>query len=115
MNRPARAAAESIGSDPHGADALYLSAGYDTRVLTLTHPAFLAKQSGRVVDEMGFYVYVDRESPHDDPAAKVGLSLLVHEVHVAPLHPAGHQHAVCVLHQISEGLVAVGALDHSDK
>jgi len=58
--------AEWTGADPQGPAALYLSAGYDTRALTLTHPAFLAKQSGRMLEEMSFYVFVDAYQPRDD-------------------------------------------------
>ena len=54
------------GADPHGPAALYLSAGNDTRAMTLTHPAFLAKQSGRMLEEMSFYVFVDAYQPRDD-------------------------------------------------
>ena len=60
--------AEWTGAEPHGPAALYLSAGSDTRALTLTHPAVLAKQSGRMLEEMSFYVYVDQSAPYEDPA-----------------------------------------------
>ena len=61
-------AREWSGADPHDPAALYLSAGSDTRALTLTHPAVLAKQSGRMLEEMSFYVYVDQSAPCEDPA-----------------------------------------------
>src|SRR3954470_3892007 len=47
--------------EPPVIPALYASAGIDTQAITLTHPAFLARQIGSEVEPPRFFVYVDRD------------------------------------------------------